>query len=265
VIEIPELPDVEAFRRYSRKALNKKIMKISVKQKKIIEVSESTLRRHLSGNRFTGTSRHGKYLFLKISDGYNLVLHFGMTGDLCYYKKEKPDHIALDIELSNGYSFSVISVRKLGEIDIVKDKEDFIEDKGLGPDALSVSKNKFVEIMEKNKGMIKTKLMDQSKVAGLGNIYTDEILFQTGIHPEKKDIDKKEYGKLYNAMKNILKIAIDKKGEREKFPKDYLIPRRVPISRNKKDADKCPKCSGKIKNKKVGGRSTYYCAKHQKK
>ncbi|MBD3310735.1 hypothetical protein GF351_05960, partial [Candidatus Woesearchaeota archaeon] len=85
---MPELPDVEIFRKYAAKALNKKIKEISVKEKKLVKVSESTLRKHMLGKRFTSTSRHGKYLFLKISGGSVLVLHFGMTGELAYCKKK---------------------------------------------------------------------------------------------------------------------------------------------------------------------------------
>ncbi|MBD3248444.1 hypothetical protein GF336_00175, partial [Candidatus Woesearchaeota archaeon] len=162
MIYVPELPDVESFKRYAKKALNKKIKTVSVKQKKIINVSESTLRRHLSGNKLTRAKRHGKYLFLKISDGYYLVLHFGMTGDLAYQKKDEPEHTALEMELSNGYKFAVISIRKLGEIDIAKSIDKFIEEKELGADALSINKKELVELAEDSRGAVKNFLMDQS-------------------------------------------------------------------------------------------------------
>ncbi|MBD3338931.1 MAG: formamidopyrimidine-DNA glycosylase [Candidatus Lokiarchaeota archaeon] len=263
---MPELPDVEIFRKRARKALNKKIKTVNIKQKKILKTSESTLRKHLNGNKFTGTSRHGKYLFMKINDGYLLALHFGMTGEISYYKKEKPKHIVLEMEVGDKYNFAVISIRKLGEIDITDNLKKFLKNKNLGKDALSINKKQFLKLTEKSKGSIKTFLMDQSKIAGIGNIYTDEILFQLGIHPKKKveDLEEKELEKLFEKMKNVLKEAIKHSAIREKMPRNYLIKKRADLAHNKEKADKCPKCGGKIKNITVGGRSAYFCSKHQK-
>ncbi|MBD3249350.1 formamidopyrimidine-DNA glycosylase, partial [Candidatus Woesearchaeota archaeon] len=150
-------------------------------------------------------------------------------------------------------------------IDIAKSIDKFIEEKELGADALSINKKELVELAEDSRGAVKNFLMDQSKIAGIGNIYADEILFQEGIHPKKKieNIDEKQLRKMYSTMKRVLKMGIKKQGER--FPSGYLIGRRRAVSRDDEKAAKCPRCSGKIKNMTVGGRSTYYCDKHQKK
>lgn len=259
---MPELPDVEIMRRYARKALDQKIDQASIKKRRILQVSGSTLRRHLLGNRFTGTGRHGKYLFLGISDSFELVLHFGMTGDLHYYKGKEPEYSALDIRFSNGYSLSVISIRKFGEIDITQSRKNFIKEKGLGPDALKIKKDRFMQILKNSRGSIKNILMDQKKIAGIGNIYADEILFQMGIHPGSQSDQIKEelYPQIYKTIQKVLRMGIN-----GKIPSNYLIPRRIDLSYSREGADRCPRCGGKIKNITVGGRSTYYCSRHQHK
>ncbi len=217
------------------------------------------IRKHLTGNKLVDISRYGKYLFLKINDGYFLVWHFGMTGEVSYYKKEEPDHIAMILKLENGYNLSAISVRKLGLIDIVKEKSEIIKRKNLGPDANSTSKDEFIKIIQKSGGYIKTFLMDQSNVCGLGNVYTDEILYQAKLHPKQKinKISDEEMEELYEIMKDVLKNAIKNDAKREKMPNYYLIERRDP-------SQNCGICSGRIEKIKVGGRSTYFCGKHQK-
>ena len=256
---MPELPDVEIFRRYSRKVLNKKIKKISINVSSLLDVSKSTLHRHLGGNKFVGTDRIGKYLLLEISDGYFLVLHFGMTGDISYYQKKKPEYIVLKLLLSNNRILAVTSKRKLGSISIVKSKKELKKDKNLGPDFLSLSKQDFVEIMEKSRGYVKTKLMDQSKISGIGNIYSDEALYSTGLYPKKKieTISQENIRKLYSNLLRVIRVAIRNGADPKKMPSSYLLNHRKP-------GEKCGKCGGEITKIKVGGRSSYFCKKHQK-
>jgi formamidopyrimidine-DNA glycosylase len=102
--------------------------------------------------------------------------------------------------------------------------------------------------------------MDQSIFAGIGNLYSDEIAFQAGIHPSVSfsslpDAKKKD---IYKKMMSILKIAIKKEGDYSEMPKNYLVNHRI-------ESDKCPLCSGKITHKTIAGRTSYFCPSHQKK
>lgn len=256
---MPELPDVESFRKYARRLLDKKIITVKIMVDSIIKTSESTLRKHLLNNKLVSTGRHGKYLFLKISDGYFLVVHFGMTGSLSYYENEKPEHPALILELSNNHNFSINSVRKFGEINITESKREYIKNKGLGPDALSLKQDEFMSIIKKHKGMIKTFLMNQHLIAGIGNVYADEILFQSRIHPETNinELKVNDYENIYSKTMSILKTAVKNNADPEKMPSNYLL-------RIRKKNNKCPLCLGRIQKISVGGRPTYYCSKHQK-
>ncbi len=257
---MPELPEVEEYRRYcSRVALGKKIETVKTGSKKVLEVSESTLRRHLLHNKLTSCSRHGKYLFLEISDGYVLSLHFGMSGYLDYLGEEVPEHTHLALLFPSGRKFAYICPRKFGRVSIAESVDSFIERKELGPDALEINKNSFAERIGGYSGSIKGALMDQSLIAGIGNVYSDEILYQEGLLPGHKagKLSRDRLGKVHSKMKRILKTAIRHKGERKKFPDRYLAGRRD-------EGSPCGICKGRIKKKTHLGRPTYFCPSHQK-
>ncbi|MBD3389929.1 formamidopyrimidine-DNA glycosylase [Candidatus Micrarchaeota archaeon] len=257
---MPELPEVEQYcRQCSRVALGKKIETVKTGSSRVLEVSESTLRRHLLRNNIESCSRHGKYLFLNINDGYVLSLHFGMSGYLDYIKEGLPEHTHLALLFSSGKKLAYISMRKFGRVSIAESIDSFVEKKGLGPDALEIGKDEFAERIGGYRGSIKGALMDQGLVAGLGNVYSDEILYQEGLLPGKKarHLDKSKLDKMYSAMKRILKTAIRHKGERKKFPDRYLAGRR-------EVGTPCGICNGKIKKKTHLGRPTYFCPGHQK-
>lgn len=258
---MPELPDVEVYRQYcNRTILNKKIKTVSLPVKRILDSSKSTIRRHLKENKLVNTDRHGKHLFLKIGDEFNLMLHFGMTGDVEYFKnkKNKPKHTAMLLGFENGHFFSFINIRKLGKIKIVKNINEFVKEKQLGPDALSIKKKKFIELLSEKRGFVKSALMNQKSIAGVGNIYADEILFHAGVHPKKKlsQISERKLLELYERMLSVLNTAIESKAQPEQMPKKYLLRERKPNA-------ECGICGGKIKKTELSGRPVYYCSKHQ--
>ncbi len=255
---MPELPDVEAFRRTARKALRKRIGSVNTHRSRIFRVSDKTLKRHLGGRRLTGTRRRGKHLLLRISDGRFLALHFGMTGSVSY-SEDEPEHTALALRLTNGRTLSIVSVRKLGKIDVVGSVGGYIKEQGLGPDALSIGRDDFVRLMGESKGAIKTALMDQRKIAGIGNIYADEILYQTGMMPDSGlgELGESDFKRVHAAMKRILKTAIKHGANPEEFPDRYL-------DRRREEGAECGICGGIIRKTTVNGRPTYYCPKHQR-
>lgn len=262
---MPELPEVEIFRRYfARTSLNKKIVEVDLPGKTMLgKITSNKLIRALVGNKFTSTHRHGKYMFAEIN-GYWLVLHFGMTGFLKYYKneKEKPGHVKLLIKFDNNYFLAYDCMRKLGVIDLTADRDNFIKDFELGIDPLSddFGFEKFNSLIEQGRGNLKTFFMNQKHIAGLGNIYVDELLFQTNLHPksEVSNIEVKTTRELFNNMKRIINKAIEVDAKRKKIPRTYLVDHRS-------EGERCPRCKGEIKMIKISGRSTYFCDKHQAK
>lgn len=263
---MPELPDVEIFKRYlDATALRKKIKGSNVHDADLLDgVSRQKLQRRLHGERFRDTHRHGKFLFARFGASDWLILHFGMTGFLKYHKNsdDTPDHTRLTIDFANGYHLAYSCQRKLGKISHTDSVDHFIENQGLGPDCYSdrFSFEAFTQALGHRSGAVKSSLMNQNRMAGLGNIYSDEILYQTGIHPESAvtRIDEETRRTLYRAMRRIVRVAIDRRVTPEDFPRNYLI-------RHREEGAGCPRCGGTITRMKISGRSAYVCPYHQEK
>lgn len=262
---MPELPDVEVFRRYmAATALHKKIENVRVKADRVMQgVSARRLSSALKGQQFRRTDRHGKYLFAELTSDKFLLLHFGMTGFLKYFKveDEKPDHVKLLIDFANDYHLAYDNQRKLGRVSLIDDRDRFVSSQGLGPDPLDddFDSATFDSIMKGRRGSIKSALMNQQILAGIGNIYSDEILYQAGIRPDSSaaKLNAKDRLKTFNAMLRVLRVAIRHKADPEKLPGSYLI-----LSREA--GRRCSKCGGEIKKATISGRSAYYCGRHQR-
>ncbi|MFP4345156.1 MAG: Fpg/Nei family DNA glycosylase [Anaerolineales bacterium] len=261
---MPELPDVAAFKSYfDVTALHQRIEDVEVQGiYPLKEIAPDELREGLRGRAFESTERHGKYLFVALDgDGGWLVLHFGMTGDLKYYKvpEKEPEYDQVLLRFANGYHLAYVSKRKLGEVRLIDDVDAFIEEHDLGPDAMAedFDYERFKETFGRKGGMVKSALMDQSTLAGIGNVYSDEILFQAGIHPQRKvqDLDEQELRRVYESLKEVLETAIEHNAEPADFPADYLIPHR--------GEERCPCCDGELQSVKVSGRTGYYCPERQ--
>lgn len=258
---MPELPEIALFKKYvDATSLHKKIIDLSFSGASLLQSPKGDFEKALKGEEFEKSLQVGKYLFLETTGKTVLVLHFGMTGELEYYKnQDPPKYSKLIFHFENGYQLAYSCKRKLGKIFLSESVSEFVKEHSLGKDALELEEKEFLELLEEKSGSIKGALTDQSLIAGIGNVYSDEMLYQCKIHPKTKtgklsDAEKK---KLYKEMNNVLKMAIDKEGERSEFPSNYLISHRS-------EGEKCPKCSGKIEMIKVSGRSTYYCPKCQK-
>ncbi|MFW6351081.1 MAG: zinc finger domain-containing protein, partial [Bacteroidota bacterium] len=153
-----------------------------------------------------------------------------------------------------------ISRRKLGSVEITDDTEKYIRDAALGVDATEISEEVLREKLQKNQSAIKSFLMNQANMAGIGNVYSDEILFQAGIYPKKKaaKMTREESKKIYEEMNYVLKTAIDKEADVSEFPDHFLLSHR-------QEGEKCPGCNSEIQKIKVSGRTGYYCPDCQKK
>ncbi|MFI2810419.1 MULTISPECIES: Fpg/Nei family DNA glycosylase [Microbulbifer] len=255
---MPELPDVETYRRYfDATALHQVIRQVRVPGPELlVETSPQGLGRALHGARFTQTERHGKYLFALLDSGSCLVLHFGMSGNLSYSKsvKSPPQYTQLEIDFDSNYRLAYRCPRKLGRIALTGSPDDWIRDRDLGPDALRISEEEFLGRSQKRHGQVKPWLMDQHQVAGIGNYYSDEILFQSRIHPARSldDLDESNRKRVFRAMRTVLKQAIDCDAEPAALPQSYLLPHRH-------QDGQCPRCGRDLETQAVGGRTAWYC------
>ncbi|MCT7374166.1 Fpg/Nei family DNA glycosylase [Chelativorans salis] len=261
---MPELPDVENYGRYlRRRALHKSISAANVGSTKVLSgVSGKEAASALRGRRLETTRRHGKHLFVALDRKGWLGLHFGMTGRLKYFKrlKDDPKHDRLRLDFNNGYHLAYDDQRMLGRIRLLKDPDVFIASHKLGPDALdpSLDRRAFAERLCRRKGQVKSALMDQSLLAGIGNIYSNEILFHARLHPKAQvqNLKREQLSSLFEATRRVLRVAIDNgagtQDVEKRIPQDYLLPHR-------KDGARCPRCSGQVRSLKVSGRTAYIC------
>lgn len=263
---MPELPDVEVFRKiFNSSALNQKVMKVDVLDEGILEnISSRSFQIKMKGATFQATHRHGKYLFIELDTEETLMIHFGMTGYLEYFKdgEEEPEYTRIIFNLNNGYNLYYVCPRKLGRISLVEDEADFIEENKLGPDTYSddFKWGDFRGIMKGKRGSIKTTLMNQKLLAGIGNVYSDEILFHSNIYPftEVNELNEEELRTIFEKMKMVFEQAIKAEVKTENFPENFLLL-------NRSEGEECPICGGRINREKFSGRSSFYCEAHQKK
>lgn len=261
---MPELPDVEILKQYLvATSLHQTIHEVEVRNPKILgNVSAQALQATLTGSTFQSSIRHGKYLLVHLDEGPWLTLHFGMTGSLKYFKDmyKDPPYDRLLISFTNGFHLAYVCQRMLGEVDLADDAESFITGKNLGPDALGLNFTAFKKALEKRRGAIKSILMNQQRIAGIGNLYSDEILFQASIHPHTRtdrlggDVLKG----LFQQLRMVLKTAITHHADPHQFPVSYLL-----LQRRKEGT--CPRCDSELTRIKVFGRTTYYCSQCQAK
>jgi formamidopyrimidine-DNA glycosylase len=255
---MPELPDVETFKRYlDATSLHQRIGDVDVRSRYVLkDISAHDLARGLKGRCFESSCRHGKHLFVRADGELWLRLHFGMTGSLQYFKHQEkaPKHTRVLFVFANDHRLAFDDQRKFGEIGLLKDVDEFLKKRALGPDALDVDLAKFRKVLANRRGAVKSILMNQKLIAGIGNIYADEILFRARMHPatEIAGLGDKALTKLFRAMRYILEKAITAKADVDLMPKSWLL-----LKRHK--GGKCARCGRKLRTAKIGGRTAWFC------
>ena len=257
---MPELPEIALLGKYiASTSLNKKITGLDFLQTGLLQSPKSDFNK-LKGKSFSECQQLGKYLFLKAEKELWLGFHFGMTGKLEFYRhEESPKYTHLVIRFEDDSRLAYVCRRKLGKIYLTPGVEDFKKEHSLGKHALDVSMKEFQELLKDKKGMIKAVLTDQHEIAGIGNVYADEILYQSGIHPKTStdQLTEKEVKLVFKNITMVLNKVIEADGERSELPSSFLAPHR-------KEGVDCPDCQGKVEKTTVSGRSTYFCPSCQK-
>ena len=264
---MPELPSVEYFKRQlEQTSFNKVIVDVLSSQKSLIKKTTfDNFRKVVIGKKFISCKRRGKFLVAELSKVRDrVVFHFGMTGSLAYVKKGSENKIRfsrLVFIFKNGDELHWLNQRKIGRVFLVKDLSEIDTIKFMGPEPLDLSEEEFLRLLDQNEQKnIKAFLMNQHNIAGIGNIYSDEILFRARIDPHSKikELDKKKKKAVLKYMKAVLREAIKIEFSEADFTSDWLL-----VHRNKDM--KCPKNSNhELLKEKVGGRSAIYCPIHQK-
>jgi formamidopyrimidine-DNA glycosylase len=260
---MPELPEVEIFKRYlDRTSLRQRIVRVDVQRPYVLKsISASELTRQLKGRRFESSRRHGKHLFVCASRDLWLRLHFGMTASLKYLKSDEqtPPHARVLFRFKKNRRLAFDDPRQFGQIGLLKDVDEFLTTRAVGPDALKITFYRFKDVFKRPRGAVKAVLLNQKLIAGIGNIYADEILFRARIHPatQTSAFKQKAIAKLFRATRDILKKAIEAKANADRMPNSWLLPHRG-------RGGKCPRCRRQLKSTTIGGRTAWFCAHCQK-
>ncbi|MGE0745623.1 MAG: Fpg/Nei family DNA glycosylase [Rhodospirillales bacterium] len=266
---MPELPDVENYRRYFvRHALRRPIEGVHAPDARTLRgTSARRLRETVLGRRFAGADRHGKHLLARLDGGGVVTFHFGMTGAFaaCAADEAPPRFTRLRFDFDGRCRLSFTDPRRLGRIGLADDPASFVVDQGLGIDALDrrLTVPRLAALLAQSSAGIKAALMAQDRIAGIGNIYSDEILFQAGIDPraDAAGLDRRAVGRLHRALRRVLRTAIDRgagwAGFAEKLPDGWLL-------RHRRSGAACPRCGGAVRAARISGRTAYFCPRCQK-
>jgi len=260
---MPELPEVETFKKYfDGTSLNQQIERVEVSDDKIIRnLNGNEFIEKLTGRTFVDSYRRGKYLFAQLDNDEYLLFHFGMTGDLNYYESEadRTKHERFVFYFTNNQRLGFDCPRKFARINYVEHLEEYIAKVGLGEDALEISEKKFLNATKNKKGSIKGFLLNQKILAGVGNLYADEICYQTRIHPASQTgaIPNKKLKEAFEVMQKILKTAIERSAYYKEYPENWFFEWR-------KEGTPAPKGKELVAWDKIGGRTTYFFPKYQR-
>lgn len=289
---MPELPEVTTTVNGLRRTIvGKTIRDVWSDWKKQIKTPFPKFQKGLAGRKIIGLARRGKNILIRLSGGKTLLIHMKLTGHLMVgqYRQKGGRWIAAEagplrddpynqyihfvVTFSNGKQLVFSDLRKFGKIKLLdNEKVDSSDDlKSLGPDAMAVSLKEFSQILARRpNGKIKQVLMDQNLIAGTGNIYSDEALWLSSIHPLSKagNLTNTQTSKLYKSMRKVLKAGINFRGDSDSDYRD-VYGRKGSYQRHHQaygsEGEKCGRGDGGvIKRLKLGGRSAHFCPVHQK-
>src|SRR5690554_4422862 len=274
---MPELPEVETIvKELQQLIVGHLIRAVTIRESKLIAFPDKReFTALIKDSLIEDVSRRGKYILIKLSEGLTMVIHLRMTGRLLVLPAEMgyDKHTHIIFHLDNGLDLRFHNLRKFGRIYLVKDNQ-WVEAgnlTGLGPEPLSddFTLDKFKEILKRRKTNIKALLLKQDFIAGLGNIYTDEALFEAGILPHKRadELTDIEIEKLYRAIRVVLKKAIEYGGTT--FSDYRNVQNKMGFFQNelmvyKREGKKCYRCGTEIAKERVASRGTHYCPGCQK-
>lgn len=272
---MPEMPEVETVRRtLTPLAVGKTIKRVDVWYDKVIVGDVKSFQQQLKGKTIEKIDRYGKYLLFRLGD-LTIVSHLRMEGKYRLITADAPreKHEHLQFIFTDGSALRYDDVRKFGRLQLVETGTERIVTgiKHLGPEALSpeFTEDYFAKALKNKTKKIKNLLLDQTVVAGLGNIYVDEVLWQAKINPvaESKDLTKQQVQDLYEAINSTIKEAIklggttvhsflNAEGQAGGYQDQLEVYGRA--------GEDCLRCGGKLVKIKVNGRGTTYCPNCQR-
>jgi len=267
---MPELPEVETIRlTLMPRVAGQTVEEVVVRETRLRQKVKAEFGVQLTGRRFTALRRAGKYLLFDLDDGRILLVHLGMSGCLATSADRTDRHDHVVFRLSNGVIVTYNDPRRFGCMKIIEPGEGELSDLGVDPLSSDFTPEHLRELCRRRRRPIKTLLMDQALVAGVGNIYASEILFRAGVRPARgaHTLRGREIAAIHAATEEVLAEAIrwggssisdyrDGNGNRGGFQDRFRVYQR--------GGESCGRCGTTIRARPLGGRSSFYCPACQK-
>lgn len=274
---MPELPEAETItRQVADDLLGRRVTGVRVSHDDILmnRPDERAFARDVVGRSVTGVERRGKYPLLWLDGDRVLQVQLRMTGRLLV-REERPDperysHLAAELELDDGRTLYYDDQRRLGGLKLLRRREWEEQEADLGPEPVDADfgPDVLAGVLEGRRAAIKNLLMDQARVAGVGNIYASEALFRAGIDPRRpaRELGREETGRLAAVLRRVLEEAIRHAGTSfrdfvgaDGRPGDFQRHVRV----YGREGEPCPGCGGAVRRITQSGRSTFLCPRCQ--
>jgi formamidopyrimidine-DNA glycosylase len=269
---MPELPEVETVARSLRPNLTgRKITSVRTTWPRHIDRPDFTeFADRIRGQRISGVSRRGKFLLFPLDNSDTLIIHLRMSGHLVVLSSETEidKHTHTVFELDEGQELRFRDTRKFGRVYLVSDLKEVLGKLGPEPLDSEFTAEMLGDIVRGKRRVLKPFLLDQTMVAGIGNIYADEALFYAGLHPQRRtdSLDVQDIVNLHEGIQHVLQLGIDREGasissylkpdgEKGNMQEDVRVFRRT--------SDPCFECGEPIQRIVLGGRSTHFCANCQ--
>jgi formamidopyrimidine-DNA glycosylase len=273
---VPELPEVETVVRDLRPCLKGcRLMHVRQTSRQALRTRwRAAWSAAVAGQRIEIVTRRGKWILVELGNESILVFHLGMTGQLTIVSDATPlaDHTHLIFDLDKGAKqMRFRDIRRFGSVTLFPNRqalEDFFAASRLGPEPFEVPAKYWRECLRGSKRCLKAVLLDQSVVAGVGNIYADESLFEARLHPARLscDLDNTESDRLRRAVATVLRRAIERRGSsirnyvggsglQGEYQNEFRVYDRA--------GEPCPRCGAAIESRRLAGRSSHFCPKCQ--
>lgn len=273
---MPELPEVETVVRDLQPHLHyRRLVQVRRTSRQALRTRWRSIWNYaVTGQRIESISRRGKWILIALENGRVLVIHLGMTGQLTIAPAATPpsDHTHLAFNLDNGEQLRYRDIRRFGSVTLFPSRQaldDFFAASRLGPEPFDVPAKYWRDRLRRSKRCLKAVLLDQSIVAGIGNIYADESLFEARLHPARLacEVDDSESDRLRRAVAKVLRRGIEKRGSsirnyvdgsgmQGEYQNEFRVYGRT--------SEPCPRCGTAIENLRLSGRSSHYCPHCQK-
>jgi formamidopyrimidine-DNA glycosylase len=258
---VPELPDVEGFRRVlARHAAGKRIEAVDVLDASLLKGSSArSVERALDGRRFRRPRRHGKWVIAPV-DGVEVLMHFGMTGLLEWRPRgeERHRHDRVVFICEDG-ELRYRSMRRFGSVRLARDESERERATGpLGPDAHGLDRDEFERLLARRRGSIKAALLDQTLLAGVGNLLADEILWRARVNPRTQvpTLSRRRRDRLHESLGDTV---------RESLPTGRVPHGEGWLTRVRDQRDpRCPRCGTRLRKETVAGRTACWCPRCQR-